>query len=181
MEIRVATESDRSEILNIHKQAFGSDTGAVISKLVDDLLDDETAKPVLSLVAVDDSKLVGHILFTKAIITQTEVSLSAQILAPLAILPVAQKRGIGKKLIDEGLNILRKSGTDLVFVLGHPAYYPRCGFAPAGVRDFEAPYPIPEEHSAAWMVQALNGDLLGQIHGKVKCSKVLNEPQHWSE
>ena len=181
LNIRVATESDRSEILDIHRQAFGHDQGPVIAKLVDDLLDDETAKPVLSLVAVDDDKLVGHILFTKAIITQTEVPVSVRILAPLAILPVVQKRGIGKKLIDEGLNKLRKSGTDLVFVLGHPVYYPRCGFAPAGVRGFEAPYPIPEEHSAAWMVQKLNGGFPGQIHGKVKCSKVLNAPEHWRE
>ncbi len=129
MKIRVATESDRNEILNIHRQAFGDEKGPVIAKLVDDLLDDETARPVLSLVAVDDGKLVGHILYTKAIITQTEEFVSAQILAPLAILPVAQKRGIGQELINEGLN----------------------------------------------------GDAIGRINGKVQCSKVLNEPQHWRE
>jgi putative acetyltransferase len=179
--IKVAKESDRNEILNIHKHAFGKEKGPVISKLVDDLLDDETAKPILSLVAVNDDKLIGHILYTKAIITQTELSVSAQILAPLAILPDAQKRGIGQKLINEGLKRLKTSGTELVFVLGHPAYYPRCGFVPAGQQGFEAPYPIPEEYSAAWMVQALNGDALRNINGKVKCSKVLNEPQHWRE
>jgi putative acetyltransferase len=129
LKIRVATESDRNEILNIHRQAFGDEKGPVIAKLVDDLLEDETARPVLSLVAVDDGKLVGHILYTKAIITQTEESVSAQILAPLAILPVAQKRGIGQELINEGLN----------------------------------------------------GDAIGRINGKVQCSKVLNEPQHWRE
>lgn len=181
MKIRVATESDRSEIMDIHNQAFGDEKGPVIAKLVDDLLDDETAKPILSLVAVDDNKLIGHILYTKAIITQTEASVSAQILAPLAILPDAQKCGTGQKLINEGLKQLKTSGTQLVFVLGHPTYYPRCGFAPAGKQGFEAPYPIPEEHSAAWMVQELNGDVLGNITGKVKCSKVLNEPQHWRE
>ncbi len=181
MKIRVATESDRNEILNIHRQAFGDEKGPVIAKLVDDLLDDETARPVLSLVAVDDGKLVGHILYTKAIITQTEEVVSAQILAPLAILPVAQKRGIGQALINEGLKQLQASGTELVFVLGHPTYYPRCGFAPAGVRGFEAPYPIPEEHSAAWMIQELNGNVIGRINGKVQCSEVLNEPQHWRE
>lgn len=181
MKIRVAIESDRSEILNIHRQAFGNAKGPVIAKLVDDLLDDESARPILSLVAVDDDKLVGHILYTKAIITQTETSISAQILAPLAIAPIAQKRGIGKKLINEGLKQLQTSGTELVFVLGHPDYYPRCGFAPAGVQGFEAPYPIPEEHSEAWMVQELNGDVLGRVNGKVKCSNVLNEPQHWRE
>ena len=144
-------------------------------------MDDETAKPILSLVAVNNNKLIGHILYTKVIITQTESSVYAQILAPLAILPDYQKCGTGQKLINEGLTRLKTSGTELVFVLGHHSYYPRCGFVPAGNQGFEAPYPIPEEHSAAWMVQTLNGDALGNIKGKVKCSKALNEPQHWRE
>ena len=99
MIIRIAKESDRNEILNIHRRAFGKEKGPVISKLVDDLLDDETARPILSLVAVNDDKLIGHILYTKVRITQPESPVSAQILAPLAILPDVQKRGIGQKLV----------------------------------------------------------------------------------
>lgn len=181
MKIRTSIESERNEILNIHKRAFGDDKGLVIAKLVDDLLNDETAIPILSLVAVEDDKLAGHILFTKAVITETEQPISAQILAPLAILPDKQKKGIGEKLINEGLKLLKASGTELVFVLGHPTYYPRCGFIPAGLQGFEAPYPIPEQHADAWMIQALNGDALKNCSGKVQCSKVLNEPQHWRE
>lgn len=181
MQIRESIESERKEILNIHNKAFGKDKGPVIAKLVDDLLDDETAKPILSLVAVENDKLVGHILYTKAVITKTDNLLSAQILAPLAILPGAQQKGIGKKLIKEGLKLLKEAGTELVFVLGHPTYYPRCGFIPAGKQSFEAPYPIPEEHAEAWMIQELNGNILANNSGKVQCSKVLNEPQHWRE
>jgi putative acetyltransferase len=181
LKIRQSTESDRKGILNIHDRAFGKDKGPVIAKLVNDLLNDETAIPILSLVAVVDAKLVGHILFTKAVITKSENSISAQILAPLAILPDEQRKGIGEKLINEGLRLLKESGTELVFVLGHPTYYPRCGFIPAGAQGFEAPYPIPEEHAEAWMVQGFNGDILKNNAGKIQCSKVLNEPQHWRE
>ncbi len=181
MIIRVAKEADRNEILNVHKHAFGNEKGPVISKLVNDLLDDETAKPILSLVAVNDDKLIGHILYTKVRITQTESSVSAQILAPLAILPDLQKLGIGQKLINEGLMQLKTSGTELVFVLGHPAYYPRCGFAPAGKQGFEAPYPIPEEHSDAWMVLELCSGVIGRVKGKLQCSDVLTQPEHWRE
>ena len=181
MKIRKSTESERKEILNIHNQAFGKEKGPVIAKLVDDLLNDETAMPIFSLVAVENNKLIGHILYTKAVVTQTEISISAQILAPLAILPEKQKKGIGEKLINEGLRLLKASGTELVFVLGHPTYYPRCGFIPAGEQGFEAPYPIPEEHAGAWMIQELNGDILVKNSGKIQCSKVLNEPQHWRE
>lgn len=181
MKIRQSIESERNGILNIHEQAFGKVKGPVIAKLVNDLLNDETAIPILSLVAVANDKLLGHILFTKAVITKTENPISAQILAPLAILPDEQKKGIGEKLIDEGLRLLKESGTALVFVLGHPTYYPRCGFIPAGAQGFEAPYPIPEEHAEAWMVQALSADVLKNNSGKIQCSKVLNAPQHWRE
>ena len=181
MKIRKSTESERNEILNIHTHAFGEDKGPVIAKLVNDLLNDETAMPLLSLVAVENDKLVGHILYTKAVVTKSEKLISAQILAPLAMLPDKQNKGIGEKLINEGLRLLKESGTELVFVLGHPTYYPRCGFMPAGEQGFEAPYPIPEEHAAAWMVQELSGDVLKKYSGKVQCSKILNEPQHWRE
>lgn len=66
-------------------------------------------------------------------------------------------------------------------MLRHSEYYPRCGFTPAGEQGFEAPYSIPEEHAAAWMVQKLNGEAIGKIKGKVQCSEVLNQPEHWRE
>lgn len=181
LKIRKSTKSERYEILHIHNQAFGIDKGPEIAKLVNDLLDDETAMPILSLVADDNGKLIGHILFTKAAVTRTETFISAQILAPLAVLPDEQMKGIGGKLINTGLRLLKETGTELVFVLGHPTYYPRYGFIPAGEQGFEAPYPIPEEHAEAWMIQELNGAVLKKTAGKVKCSKVLNEPHHWRE
>jgi predicted N-acetyltransferase YhbS len=144
LEIRKSTELDRNEIKIVHTKAFGEQKGPVIAKLADDLLDDKTAMPVLSLVAIEHEKIIGHIIFTKVKVSQTTESVSAQILAPLAILPSDQNKGIGGKLIKEGLSQLKQSGVELVFVLGHPGYYPRSGFTPAGALGYEAPYHIPE-------------------------------------
>jgi len=155
LEIRQSCESDRSKIENVHIKAFGKQEGPEIAVLVNGLLDDKTAIPILSLVATENEKIIGHILFTKAIITQTTVPVTAKILAPLAVLPSSQAKGVGSKLIQEGLCQLKQSGVELVFVLGHPDYYPRSGFTPAGTLGYEAPYHIPEEHSGAWMVQEL--------------------------
>jgi putative acetyltransferase len=181
LEIRKSIESDKFEIKNIHTKAFGEKKGPEIAQLVKDLFDDKTAMPLLSLVAIEDDKLVGHILYTKVKITQTTESVSAQILAPLAILPDYQSRGIGTQLIKEGLKLLKDSDVELVFVLGHPDYYPRSGFIPAGVLGYEAPYHIPEEFSDAWMVQELCSGVIGRIKGTVQCSDVLNQPEHWQE
>jgi putative acetyltransferase len=181
LQIRESIESDSLEIENIHAKAFGKKEGPIIAKLVHDLFSDETAEPLLSLVAVENKNLIGHILYTKIKIAQTKESVSARILAPLAILPDFQKKDVGGQLIKESLYQLKNKGVELVFVLGHPNYYPRSGFIPAGVLGFEAPYPIPDEHAGAWMVQELCPGVIGRVKGEVQCSDVLNQPEHWRE
>jgi predicted N-acetyltransferase YhbS len=181
LEIRNSTESDVPDITTLEMAAFGSEKGREIADLVTDLLADFTAMPVLSLVATEGSRVIGHILFTKAKITNSNQPASAVILAPLAVHPDVQSQGIGGLLIKEGLKRLSASGVALVFVLGHPGYYPRYGFHTAGTCGLEAPYPIPDEHADAWMVQELQSGVIGRVSGKVQCADVLNQPQHWRE
>lgn len=99
----------------------------------------------------------------------------------MAVVPGQQKRGIGGRLIRAGLEQLKLSGVELVFVLGWPDYYPRHGFKPAGVRGFEAPYPIPAEVTDAWMVQELKFGAIGNNGGKITCANSLNRPELWRE
>jgi putative acetyltransferase len=181
LKIRKTTESDLYDVLDVEKNAFGNEKGPEIADLVNGLLSDPSAMPLLSLFAEDDDQAIGHILFTKVRINDSKDSISAVILAPLAVIPDAQSQGVGGQLIKEGLKLLSESGVDLVFVLGHPEYYPRHGFKPAGSLGFEAPYPIPEEHADAWMVQELRPGVIGRVMGKVICADVLNQPEHWRE
>ena len=181
MEIRESNEADRVYIENIHMKAFGEDKGPEIADLVNELFDDGTAEPLLSLVAVENGKPVGHVLFTKARMVETDTPVSARLLAPLAVIPDAQGKGVGAGLIHEGLRLLKRAGVELVFVLGHPGYYPRCGFVTAGRLGFVAPYPIPDEHADAWMVQELKEGSVGAVRGKVQCSVALDRPEHWRE
>ncbi|WP_163337788.1 GNAT family N-acetyltransferase [Desulfopila sp. IMCC35008] len=181
MEVRKAINTDFAEILDVHKAAFGEKKGPEIAQLVDDLFTDISASPSLSLVAVEKGVIVGHILYTKVTLQGASQGLSCQILAPLAVLPDVQGKGIGRKLIEAGLRELKMGDVQLVFVLGHPGYYPRCGFIPAGELGFEAPYPIPEEHAGAWMVQELFPGNIGSLKGQVQCCHALNKPEHWRE
>jgi len=176
--IKKTSHSDLNDVLRIQKEAFGHDEE---SNLVNSLMRDDSAKPLVSLLAIDNGEAVGHILFTKVWVTGREKSVSAMILAPLAILPHAQNKGIGGKLIKEGLEQLSKSKVDLVFVLGHPGYYPRYGFKPAGALGFEAPYPIAEKNADAWMVQELKSGVIENISGKIICADMLNKPEYWRE
>ena len=164
----------------MHRLAFGADEGPEIVNLVSNLFNDPSALPLYSYVALTGGEIVGHILFTRVTIDTNE-DISSQILAPLAVSPDHQGIGVGTKLIARGLDDLAKAGVALVFVLGHPGYYPRAGFRPALELGLAAPYPIPEKNADAWMVQDLRGGLAGNVSGCVQCSDVLNEPQHWRE
>ena len=181
MLIRKSTDADRVAIMRMHREAFGPEEGEEVAALANDLLDDPTARPVLSLLAEKNGLLLGHVLFTMVNVVDGDCLVPGQILAPLGVLPEAQGGRIGGELIGAGLEQLRAYGTGLVFVLGHPTYYPRYGFKPAGVLGQKAPYPIPEEVSDAWMVQELNPGYLGRVKGTIKCAKVMDRPELWRE
>jgi putative acetyltransferase len=177
MMIRETTEADLKDILMVERLAFKRDTEANLTR---DLLIDPTAKPVLSLLTFIKDQAVGHILFTKATITGAP-TITAAFLAPLAVVPGFQKQGIGRSLVNRGLELQTQAGIDFIFLLGHVAYYPRFGFIAASKVGFETTYPIPNEFKDAWMVKALRPNILGKVSGKVLGCNVMNRPENWRQ
>ena len=178
VDIREATGNDLEAVLAVERAAFGGNDEA---ELVKRLLLDPSAKPLLSLIAFSGDKALGHILFTKASLLNAPRAISVKILAPLAVVPNAQRQGIGGKLINEGLRRLTKMDVELVFILGYPKYYTRYGFKPAGSLGFAAPYPIPQKNADAWMVQPLKENVIGSFSGRVVCAETLDRPEYWRE
>ena len=178
MFVREARDSDLPAVLRIHCLAFGRDEEA---GLVRDILADPSARPILSLLACDGERPLGHILFSRARLTQPDSTARIALLAPLAVVPEAQGEGVGGDLVEAGLQRLAQAGVELVFVLGHPGYYPRFGFEPAGRRGFEAPFPIPEADAAAWLVRGLREGVIDALSGKVVCADTLDKPAYWRE
>lgn len=190
IQIRQTTNAETPAICDLIEAAFGDEQGLEVAQLTLDLLADPSAQPLLSLVAMAQRAEIGdpplgHILFTHAKLhtrnAPSDPIPSAAILAPIAVRPDVRSQGIGGRLIADGLARLTTAGVDLVFVLGHPGYYPRYGFVPAGNLGLDAPYPIPPEHADAWMVQALRPGLLGRVQGQVVCADALDDPRHWCE
>jgi putative acetyltransferase len=177
MHIRKALDRDLEAVLTVERAAFDTDEEA---NLVRDLLSDSSAMPAVSLLAFVEDRPVGHILFTRARL-EPQTPPSIALLAPLAVVPASQRRGIGGALIEHGMGLLEEAGTDLVFVLGYPDYYSRHGFQPAGPLGFEATYPIAEEHADAWMVRPLRADAMDAYRGRVVCADALQDPKYWRE
>lgn len=126
---RCETSADVAAIREVNLQAFGK---TYEPDLVEAIRSDPGAwLPHLSLVAVDNDGVIGHILFSRVHINSAPV-LS---LGPLAVLPDHQNQGVGGALIRAGLAAARAAGEHLVILLGHPTYYPRFGFLPATTFD----------------------------------------------
>ncbi len=124
--IREEIFQDIDAIRTINERAFGQPQEA---NIIDRLR--ANREGLLSLVALQDEKIIGHILFSLVTIEDHHRILKGVGLAPMAVLPEFQRQGIGSKLIKAGIEILKTSGCPFIIVLGHPEYYPRFGFEPA--------------------------------------------------
>jgi putative acetyltransferase len=159
--IREEITEDIPEIFEINEAAFGRPQEAL---LVDRM---RARKAILySLVAMRDSRLVGHALFSPILIYgHNGVVKVVAGLGPVAVLPSYQKQGIGGELINAGIEMCREAGYPAIIVLGHPDYYPHFGFQPAATFGISSTYDVPDD---AFMVLALangvGGDLSGVAH-----------------
>ncbi len=177
--IRETKQNDFDDIMTVERRAFGSEDEAELTK---NLMADSTSKPILSLLAFDKHKAIGHILFTVATFKDQKGSPPFYILAPLAVIPEYQRMGIGGMLIKEGLRILKKNKAELVFVLGHITYYPKYGFIGNAAKfNLPAPYLIPDKVADAWMVQELVPGSIQKYNGQIACCKAMEKEEYWRE
>jgi putative acetyltransferase len=157
--VREATAADRESICAVHTAAFGrSDEADLVERLID------AGDAMLSLVAVDDDLVVGHVLFSALALTMDDGrALQTAALAPVAVVPQRQRSGIGTALVREGLGRLRARGIAAAIVLGHSDYYPRFGFSAEFARKLRGPFSGP-----AWMAAELQPHALANVSGAVR-------------
>ena len=160
-EILIRTEDvgDVAAVHRVNALAFGREDEALI---VDRMR--ERGVELISLVALVGEQVVGHALFSPVdVVGETAVSPSIA-LGPIAVLPEMQKQGIGGKLIHAGLEACRNAGHGVVFVLGHPSYYPRFGFRPTKPHGIGCEFPVPDD---VFMVVELIPGTLETLEGTV--------------
>jgi putative acetyltransferase len=161
VEIRPEVEDDRAAIHAVNAAAFKTEGEA---KVVDALRDN--CSPFISLVAAVSDKAVGHILFTPVELhTDDGRILEGMGLAPLAVLPEYQHKGIGSALCEAGLAEMRNLDIPFVVVLGHPRYYPRFGFKPAA--DFGLRCAFPDVPPEAFMIRVFDKIVMNGIKGVI--------------
>ena len=137
--IRNEEEKDIQQVREIVRSTFPTEAE---SKLVDALR--ESGKAVISLVAVNNEEVLGHILFSPVSTTPPGEAKGIG-LAPVAVKPEYQSRGIGSQLIREGLRLCKQQHYDYCVVLGSPEYYGRFGFEKASGFDLQNEYGVEDE------------------------------------
>lgn len=121
------------------------------------------AQPFVSLVVEEGSVLTGHIMFTPVSLPGFQELIMG--LAPMAVTPSRQRRGIGSALVKAGLERCRGLGAVAAVVLGHPGFYPRFGFSPAARFGLTCEYEVPP---GAFMAMELREGALRGASGTVK-------------
>lgn len=161
LKIREENQKDYEEVYNVIKTAFATaeHSDGNEQDLVVALRNSKNFIPELSLVAVQDNKIVGYILFTKIKIGEDE----ELALAPLGILPEYQKQGIGKRLIEEGHKKAKELGYHYSVVLGSETYYPKSGYVPAIQYGIKAPFDVPDENFMAIKLNNTNENISGTV------------------
>jgi putative acetyltransferase len=146
--IRGELPEDINAIRSVNIQAFDrTEEADAIDKLR------ENCSDLLSLVAVRQNEILGHILFSPVMIESEDRTTRGMGLAPVAVRPEYQRQGIGSELIRAGIAVLEARRCPLIIVLGHPQYYPRFGFERASLHGIRSEWQVPDE---AFMILILD-------------------------
>jgi putative acetyltransferase len=153
--VRLAEDRDRDVIRDVEARAFG---GMGEATLVDSLVAANDA--VLELVAERDGEIIGHILFSRVFVEAGDTRFPGVALAPAAVVPDWQGKGVGRALIEDAHQRLQASGEKLSVVLGDPAYYGRFGYEHGRAADFESTYQCDALQAIAWGEAPQSGKLV---------------------
>ena len=166
--VREEIAADHDSIREVNRIAFG---GNLEAELVERLR--SSGVVVASLVAIENDEIVGHILFSELPIETDQSLIGAVSLAPMAVDPKYQRRGIGSALVRQGLESCRNRGKSIVVVVGHPEYYPRFGFSAELAKNLYGPF-----SGAAWMALELKAGALENVKGTVRYPEAFRVLDH---
>lgn len=165
--IRAEQANDIPAIRKVNLAAFpGPDEANLVEKL-------RTHHSfIFSFVAVLDGEVSGHIVFSPVTLVPEINTLRGAGLAPVAVLPQFQRKGIGTKMILHGIDQCKQAGYGYIVLLGHPNYYPRFGFVPSVKYGIKCEYDAPPE---AFMILELRSGALAGHSGTIKYPPEFNE------
>lgn len=170
--------SQSEQIVRLVTEVFtdseGEGEGSLIGNLTKNMINTTQANDLIGFVALDNEQIVASIFFSRLTLSSDQ---TVFILSPVAVATESQKQGIGQKLIQFGLDILKSEQVDFVFTYGDPNYYSKTGFQPITEGQVKAPVKLSSPHG--WLAQSLKGEEIN-LHGvTADCVPALNDQKYW--
>jgi predicted N-acetyltransferase YhbS len=160
--IRPEVPADAAAVRALVDVAFAPKTHE--SHIVDELRSTDRWLPELSFVAVEDGRIVGHCVTSRADLVRSDGRIEPILaLGPIAVAPDRQGRGIGRTLIAATVERATADGWPVICLLGHATYYPRFGFEPARPLGIAPQGPWSDEHWMALRLPAWRDGIRGTL------------------
>jgi putative acetyltransferase len=161
--IRRYESTDADRVREIHAQAFrridAPDAVPPEVALFDALVEADDVIPQLSLVAVGDADLVGHVMCSRATVEARAVAA----LGPISVDPRNQRQGVGLAMMHAVLSAADALDVPLVGLLGSLQYYSRFGFTLAETLGIESPYPELSHHFQVRILAGYDSSISGRF------------------
>jgi putative acetyltransferase len=178
MNVRILDSNSKEEVASLFTSAFssseGEDEGRLIGSLASALAARTDNQEVVCMGAYAEGTLIGAIFFTRL---RFDEPIEAYMLAPVAISPAHQRRGVGQALIRFGLDELKRRSAALVVTYGDPAFYSKVGFQALSENVIQAPLPLsmPE----GWLGQPLSGKTIPTLKSRPACVQEFDDSAYW--
>jgi putative acetyltransferase len=176
MNIRIVAHDEADAVRSVYLAAFPETERDLVAALAVALLSEKASPPILSLVAEVDDTIVGHVAFSPVTTRDTREDIG-YILAPLAVTPVCQNRGIASHLIRDGIGRLSKSGAEVLLVYGDPRFYGRFGFGTHHAQKYLPPHEL--QYAFGWQGMALREGNERSTAVGLSCVSSLDNPALW--
>ncbi|WP_406611327.1 GNAT family N-acetyltransferase [Agarivorans sp. JK6] len=178
MKLSLFNVSLASPVTQLFEQVFadseGAEEGQLIKALVAEMIETTPEQDLIGFVASTNEELVGCIFFSRMLLASDNV---AFILSPVAIATKQQGQGVGQKLINYGVEQLRKLDVDLLITYGDPNFYGKVGFKQITEKQIKAPCKL--SHPEGWLAQSLSNQEIPNIKGASQCVAALNKQKYW--
>ena len=166
--IRRETPSDYDAVEHLTREAFWNvyRPGCTEHYVVHVLRKDPAFVPELDLVMEWNGQLIGHVMYMRAKITADDGrELPVMTFGPISIHPDFQRRGLGKRLLDESMERARELGAGALCIEGNIAFYGKSGFVVAGTRGIRYHGEPEQEMVPYFLLKELRAGFLDGVTG----------------
>lgn len=178
MDFEYLSKLDKAKIEKLFRESFtfseGEQEGRLIGKLSADLSGGIDNQDIFCLGVLIEKKMVASIFFTKLYFKE---KIKVYMLAPVAVSPQHQKKGLGSSLINFGIDELKKKNVDVVVTYGDPSFYSKVGFQQITEDVIKAPLKL--SMPQGWLGQSLKEKSIVAIKDRPTCVKAFDNPIYW--